>query len=137
MGCLTTRLSPQAAALYGRLAPPERRRRQWGSLPVQDEAVNAVRHEDIFRGHGNERADDQCAYVLPYCRTYAFFSDATSVLYTHTFATEDRNFHGSSSIPNPQMTHLSLNETNRNRNSMLIFIIVLSMGGAHEQGLAR
>lgn len=99
--------------------------------------MNAVRHEDIFRGHGNERVDDQCAYVLPYCRTYAFFSDATSVLYTHTFATEERNFHGSSSIPNPRMTHLSLNETNRNPNSMLIFIIVLSMGGAHEQELAR
>ena len=47
-----------------------RRGEAW--LHVDDEAVSAVRREDVFapfRGHGNERVDDQCVYMLFYCRT--------------------------------------------------------------------
>jgi ubiquitin carboxyl-terminal hydrolase 10 len=36
---------------------------------IDDEAVSAVRYEDVFGGHDNERADNQCAYMLFYCRT--------------------------------------------------------------------
>ena len=35
-------------------------------LHIDDEAVSAVRHEDVF---GGERADDRRAYMLFYCRT--------------------------------------------------------------------
>jgi ubiquitin carboxyl-terminal hydrolase 10 len=38
-------------------------------LHIDDEVVSAVRHEDVFRGHDNELVDDQCAYMLFYCRT--------------------------------------------------------------------
>ncbi|KAF8471381.1 hypothetical protein DFH94DRAFT_637134, partial [Russula ochroleuca] len=38
-------------------------------LHIDDEAVSAVRHEDVFEGHENERVDDWCAYMLFYCRT--------------------------------------------------------------------
>jgi ubiquitin carboxyl-terminal hydrolase 10 len=38
-------------------------------LRINDEAVSAVRHEDVFGGHDNERVDDQCVYMLFYCRT--------------------------------------------------------------------
>ncbi|KAF8471370.1 hypothetical protein DFH94DRAFT_637165 [Russula ochroleuca] len=38
-------------------------------LHIDDEAVSAVRHEDVFGGHDNERVDDQCVYMLFYCRT--------------------------------------------------------------------
>jgi ubiquitin carboxyl-terminal hydrolase 10 len=38
-------------------------------LHIDDEAVSTVRHEDMFGGHDNERVDDQCAYMLLYCRT--------------------------------------------------------------------
>jgi ubiquitin carboxyl-terminal hydrolase 10 len=38
-------------------------------LYIDDEAVGAVRHEDVFGGQGNERVDDRCAYMLFYCRT--------------------------------------------------------------------
>ena len=37
-------------------------------LHIDDEAVSAVRHEDMFGGHENERGDDRCAYMLFYCR---------------------------------------------------------------------
>jgi ubiquitin carboxyl-terminal hydrolase 10 len=40
-----------------------------GWLHVDDEAVSAVRHEDVFGDHENERADDGCAYMLFYSRT--------------------------------------------------------------------
>ena len=42
-----------------------------GWLRVDDEAVRAVRHEEVFGDHGNERVDDLdwCAYMLFYCRT--------------------------------------------------------------------
>ena len=43
-----------------------------GWLPIDKEAVSAVpvRHEDVFREHGTERAADKgCAYLLIYCRT--------------------------------------------------------------------
>ena len=40
-----------------------------GWLHIDDEAVRAVRHEEVFGGHSNERVDDRCAYVLFYCRT--------------------------------------------------------------------
>ena len=45
----------------------------WGSgnktsgeawLHIDDETVSAVRHENVFRGHDNDRADDRCAYLL-------------------------------------------------------------------------
>ena len=38
-------------------------------LHIDDEAVSAVRHEDVFGGHGNQRVDEGCAYMLFYCRT--------------------------------------------------------------------
>ena len=40
-----------------------------GWLHIDDEAVNTVRHEDVFWGHDNELVDDRCAYMLFYCRT--------------------------------------------------------------------
>lgn len=38
-------------------------------MHIDDDVVTAVRHEDVFRGHDNERVDDRCAYMLFYCRT--------------------------------------------------------------------
>jgi ubiquitin C-terminal hydrolase len=38
-------------------------------LHIDDEAVSAVRHEDVFEGQDNERVDERCAYMLFYCRT--------------------------------------------------------------------
>ena len=38
-------------------------------LRIDDEAVRAVRHEDVFGAHDNEQVDDRCAYMLFYCRT--------------------------------------------------------------------
>ena len=38
-------------------------------LHIDDEAVNAVRHEDVFGDHDNERVDERSAYMLFYCRT--------------------------------------------------------------------
>ena len=40
-------------------------------LHIDDEAVSAVRHEDVFGGRGreNERVDDACVYMLFYYRT--------------------------------------------------------------------
>ena len=38
-------------------------------LRIDDEAVSAVRHEDVFGVHDNESGDDRCAYMLFYCRT--------------------------------------------------------------------
>jgi ubiquitin carboxyl-terminal hydrolase 10 len=38
-------------------------------LYIDDKAVRAVQHEDIFRGQDNESVDDRCAYMLFYCRT--------------------------------------------------------------------
>ena len=35
-------------------------------LHIDDEAVGAVRHEEVF---GNEQVDDRCAYILFYCCT--------------------------------------------------------------------
>ena len=35
-------------------------------LRIDDEAVSAVRQEDVFGGHGNERVQDRCAYMLFY-----------------------------------------------------------------------
>ena len=40
-----------------------------GWLHIDDESVRAVRHEDVFGAHGDERVDDQCVYMLFYCRT--------------------------------------------------------------------
>jgi ubiquitin carboxyl-terminal hydrolase 10 len=37
-------------------------------LHIDDETVSPVRHEDVFGGNGNERADDRCAYLLFYRR---------------------------------------------------------------------
>jgi hypothetical protein len=31
--------------------------------------VSAVRHEDVFERHNDERGDDRCAYMLLYHRT--------------------------------------------------------------------
>ena len=38
-------------------------------LHIDDEAVSAVQHEDVFGNHANEPEDDRCAYMLFYCRT--------------------------------------------------------------------
>ncbi|KAF8467101.1 hypothetical protein DFH94DRAFT_639069 [Russula ochroleuca] len=38
-------------------------------LHIDDEAVSAVRREDVFGDHNDERVDDRCAYMLFYCRT--------------------------------------------------------------------
>jgi ubiquitin carboxyl-terminal hydrolase 10 len=38
-------------------------------LHIDDEAVGAMQHEDMFWGHDNERVDDRCAYMLFYRRT--------------------------------------------------------------------
>jgi ubiquitin carboxyl-terminal hydrolase 10 len=38
-------------------------------LHIDDEAVSAVRHEDVFRNRDNERVDERSAYMLFYCRT--------------------------------------------------------------------
>jgi ubiquitin carboxyl-terminal hydrolase 10 len=38
-------------------------------LHIDDETVNAVRHEDVFGVHDNELVDGRCAYMLFYCRT--------------------------------------------------------------------
>ena len=39
-------------------------------LHIDDEAVNPMRHEDMFGEHGTDRAaDERCAYLLFYCRT--------------------------------------------------------------------
>jgi ubiquitin carboxyl-terminal hydrolase 10 len=56
---------------------PNRDGGTWGSgnksgeawLHIDDEMVSAVRHEDIFRGQDNDRADDRCAYLLFYRRS--------------------------------------------------------------------
>ena len=40
-------------------------------LHIDNEAVSAVRHEDVFWGHDDERVDDRRAYMLFYCRTPA------------------------------------------------------------------
>ena len=40
-----------------------------GWLQIDDEAVSAVRQEDVFGGDDNKRVDDRCAYMLFYCRT--------------------------------------------------------------------
>ena len=37
-------------------------------LHIDDKAVSVVQHEEVFGGLDNER-DDQCAYMLFYCRT--------------------------------------------------------------------
>ncbi|KAI9511095.1 hypothetical protein F5148DRAFT_975728 [Russula earlei] len=37
-------------------------------LHIDDETLSAVRHEDVFGGHDNERGDDRCAYLLFYRR---------------------------------------------------------------------
>jgi ubiquitin carboxyl-terminal hydrolase 10 len=42
-----------------------------GWLRIDDEAVSAIWHEDVFGGHDNERVDDRCAYILFYSRTAA------------------------------------------------------------------
>ena len=39
-----------------------------GWLHIDDEAVSAARHEDVFRGHGDQSVDDRCACLLFYCR---------------------------------------------------------------------
>ncbi|KAH9998276.1 hypothetical protein BJV77DRAFT_743795 [Russula vinacea] len=38
-------------------------------LHIDDESVKAVGHEDVFGGDDNERMDNQCTYMLFYCRT--------------------------------------------------------------------
>ena len=38
-------------------------------LHIDDEAVSAAQHEDMFGINDNERMDDQCVYMLFYCRT--------------------------------------------------------------------
>ncbi|KAF8461823.1 hypothetical protein DFH94DRAFT_677586 [Russula ochroleuca] len=39
-----------------------------GWLHIGEGAVSVVRHEDVFEGHDNEQMDNQCAYMLIYCR---------------------------------------------------------------------
>ncbi|KAH9980795.1 hypothetical protein BJV77DRAFT_1073382 [Russula vinacea] len=40
-----------------------------GWLHIDDDGVSKVRHEDVFGRHSDEHVDDQCAYMLFYCRT--------------------------------------------------------------------
>ena len=40
-----------------------------GWLHIDDEAVDAVRHEDVFGSDDNERVNNQSVYMLFYCRT--------------------------------------------------------------------
>jgi ubiquitin carboxyl-terminal hydrolase 10 len=40
-----------------------------GWLHIDDEVVSAVRHEDVFGCHDNERVDDRCVCMLFYYRT--------------------------------------------------------------------
>ncbi|KAF8494143.1 hypothetical protein F5888DRAFT_1926325 [Russula emetica] len=41
-----------------------------GWLHIDNEVVSPIRHEDVFREHGTERAaDERCAYLIFYCRT--------------------------------------------------------------------
>ncbi|KAN0116073.1 hypothetical protein V8E52_006379, partial [Russula decolorans] len=40
-----------------------------GWVHIDDEAVSAVRHEDVFWGHESGKADDRCACLLFYRRT--------------------------------------------------------------------
>jgi ubiquitin carboxyl-terminal hydrolase 10 len=40
-----------------------------GWLHIDDEAVSAVRHEDVFGGHDSGKMDDRCPYLLFYRRT--------------------------------------------------------------------
>ena len=37
-------------------------------LNIDDEAVSAVGHDDVFGEHDNKRVDNRCAYMLFYCR---------------------------------------------------------------------
>ena len=37
-------------------------------LHIDDDAVSAVGHEDVFKGHENDQDDDGCVYTLFYCR---------------------------------------------------------------------
>ena len=36
---------------------------------IDNKVVSAERHEDLFGGHGNERVDDLCVFMLFYCCT--------------------------------------------------------------------
>ena len=38
-------------------------------LHIDDEVVSTVQHEEVFGGHKSEEVEDQCAYMLFYCRT--------------------------------------------------------------------
>jgi ubiquitin carboxyl-terminal hydrolase 10 len=38
-------------------------------IHIDDEAVSAVRYDDVFGGRDNVWVDEQCAYMLFYCRT--------------------------------------------------------------------
>ena len=38
-------------------------------LHIDNEAVRSVRHEDVFEAHENEQANNNCPYMLFYCRT--------------------------------------------------------------------
>ena len=40
-----------------------------GWLHIDDDGLSKVRHEDVFGRHSDEHVDDQCAYMLFYCRT--------------------------------------------------------------------
>ncbi|KAN0103983.1 hypothetical protein V8E52_011436 [Russula decolorans] len=37
-------------------------------LHINDETVSAMQYEDVFRTYNDKRADDQCPYMLFYCR---------------------------------------------------------------------
>jgi hypothetical protein len=38
-------------------------------LHIDDEGVSAVRRDEVFGGHNDERVDGRCVYMLFYCRT--------------------------------------------------------------------
>ena len=40
-----------------------------GWLHIDDEAVSALRREDVFSGQDDKWADNRCVYMLFYCRT--------------------------------------------------------------------
>ena len=38
-------------------------------LHIDDEGVSAVRYDEVFGGHNDERVDGRCVCMLYYCRT--------------------------------------------------------------------
>ena len=56
-----------------------------GWLHIDDEAVRAVGHEDVFGEHGNERVDDPvCLYAILLSYSYWDMMHDSLLAFTHT-----------------------------------------------------